>query len=91
MPVTEEMLNSIQPIVNNTKISLYPNPATDYFQISGLEDTALITISDLYCRVLLKTKISNEENISVSSLRKGVYIAKITTATATFERKLVKH
>ena len=91
MPASEEILNSIRPVVNNTKISLYPNPATDFFRISGLEDTALITISDMYCRVLLTTKISNDENIPVTSLRKGVYIAKITTSTATVERKLVKH
>lgn len=91
MPAFEEIINSILPVANSSKISLYPNPATDFFRISGLEDTALITISDLYCRVLLKAKISNDENISVSSLRKGVYIAKITTATATVERKLVKH
>lgn len=91
MPASEEIMNPILPVVNNVKISLYPNPVTDSFQISGLDDTALITISDLYCRVVLTTKISNDENISVSSLRKGVYIAKIITATTTVERKLVKH
>lgn len=91
MSVSEEIIKSILPVASNAKISLYPNPATDFFRIIGLEDTALITISDLYCRVLLTTKITSDENISVSSLRKGVYIAKITTSTTTVERKLVKH
>jgi len=71
-------------------ISLYPNPATDYFQVSGIEDTASIVISDLYCRVLIKKQIVGDENISVSSLRNGVYIAKITSASGIIERKLVK-
>jgi hypothetical protein len=71
-------------------ISLFPNPATDYFQISGIEDSAHVTISDLNCIPLLKKEITTDEKISVSTLRKGVYVAKITTPTYTIERKLVK-
>ena len=71
-------------------ISLYPNPTADFFQISGINDTAWITISDLCCRVLIKKQIIADENISISTLRNGVYIAKIVSATGTVERKLVK-
>ena len=74
----------------NASISLYPNPTTDYFQIIGVEDTVLLTISDLKCRVLLTKQIISSENISVITLPKGVYIAKIKTSTSTVEKKLVK-
>ena len=78
------------PTLSTCTLKLFPNPATDYFQISGLTDLALITISDFNCNILLKTQIINDENISVISLKKGVYIAKIVTAGCTVERKFVK-
>lgn len=81
--------NSISTISTCT-LKISPNPATDYFQISGLVDSALITISDFNCNILLKTQISNDESISVISLKKGVYIAKIVSGGCTVERKFVK-
>lgn len=75
---------------NIPKISLHPNPTSDYFQIKGVDDEALVTISDINCRVLLIKRIVGDENISIDTFRKGVYIAKITTDTCTIERKLVK-
>lgn len=71
-------------------IRLHPNPTTDYFQIMGLEDSALVTISDLHCRILLTKRILEDEKISVSVLPRGVFIAKISTAKFTVERKLEK-
>jgi len=71
-------------------ISLYPNPATEYFQIKGIEETALVTISDLNCRILYSTKITGNEKIPVSVLPKGVFIAKISTSGFTVEKKLIK-
>ena len=72
-------------------ISLYPNPATDYIQIKGIEETALVTISDLHCRILFSKKIVENEKISVNVLPKGVFIAKISTSGITVEKKLVKN
>lgn len=72
-------------------ISLYPNPATDYFQIKGIEETALLTISDLHCRILYSKKITEYEKIPVNVLPKGVFIAKISTPGFTIEKKLVRN
>jgi hypothetical protein len=79
-----------QPSTKKATISLYPNPTTDSFQISGIEETALLIISDLNCYVLLKKQITCDENIKISHLRNGVYIAKIVTPTGMVEKKLVK-
>ena len=79
-----------QPTINKASISLFPNPTADYFQISGIDDTALLTISDLNCFVLLKKQITNDENVQISHFRNGVYIAKIVTSSGIVERKLVK-
>jgi len=69
---------------------LYPNPTSDYFQITGIVETALVTISDLHCRVLLKKKINENEKISVDTLPKGVFIAKISTSNQIVEKKLTR-
>jgi len=79
------------PMIINASVSLYPNPTTDFFQVIGIEGTALIKISDLKCRVLITRQITGSENVSVSELPKGVYIAKIKTSTGTIEKKLVKN
>jgi len=86
----DEMKTPVENKVNNITIRLYPNPATDFFQLSGIEDTAVVTISDLHCRVLFTKQITGDEKISLSSLPKGVFIAKIRTSTLTVEKKLEK-
>jgi len=90
MTTLNEMMTSGSLTVKSPVIRLHPNPTADYFQITGLEDPALITISDLQCRVLLTKRIIENEKISVSILPRGVFIAKISTETFTVERKLVK-
>lgn len=90
MAASNEIKTSATITANRAVISLHPNPATDYFQITGIDDTAVITISDLHCRVLLTKRITENEKISVSALPKGVFIAKISTATLTVEKKLEK-
>ena len=90
MPNTDKMNSTILTTMKKAPIRLHMNHVTDSFQIIGLEDTASIIVSDLHCRVFLKMQISGEENISLSALRKGVYIAKITSGTCTVEKKLEK-
>jgi len=83
------MNNSVLTLIRNATINLYPNPTEEYFQIDGIEGSALLIISDLNCRVLLTKQIESNEHISVANLPKGVYIAKIISAIGTVEKKLV--
>jgi len=83
------MNTSTLPTLLNTTVSLFPNPAVDNIRFNGLEGTALIVISDLNCRVMIKQQITSDETVSVSLLRKGVYIAKIVTPSFTVEKKLI--
>ncbi len=78
------------PTLNHSKIKLYPNPTSDFFQVSGIEGAATIIISDLHCFVQLKVQIIGDESIPVKTLRNGIYIAKIITASGMVERKLTK-
>lgn len=54
---------------------IYPNPATKAFQVSGIEGTATIRLSDLSGRVLISKDVTDNEIVSVSSLPNGVYLA----------------
>jgi len=86
----DKMMTSGTLTAKTPVIRIHPNPATDYFQVTGLNDSALITISDLHCRVLLTKRIVENEKISLSILPRGVFIAKISTSTFTVKRKLEK-
>lgn len=72
-------------------IKLVQDDITDGFYFDGMEDTALLIVSDLRCKVLMKQTIANREFVSISSLRKGIYIARITTAGGMIAKKIVKN
>ena len=84
------MTYSKTPTAQKSTLRLHPNPVIDYFQISGLIDTAVLIISDLNCNTHLKRQVDAEELIGLETLKKGVYVARIITSTETIERKLVK-
>jgi hypothetical protein len=78
------------PTIKDASINLYPNPITESFQISGIVGTALMTMSDLNGKTILTKQVIGNENISVGTLPKGVYILKVITNEGTIERKVVK-
>jgi hypothetical protein len=71
-------------------VNIYPNPVTDGFQITGLSGTYTLTLTDLNGRTLFAKILIGNEYISVSSLPKGLYVAKITSSGGTIEKKLLK-
>jgi hypothetical protein len=71
-------------------LKIVPNPATDFFNISGLEEKATICIIDLNGRLLLKKQISDKETIPVHSLSPGLYFVKVITDAGTIKKKLIK-
>ena len=84
-----EMTTAV-PTFSNTKVNLYPNPMIESFQISGIEGTSTVSVYDLNGKTLFSKQVMAKENISVATLPKGIYIAKIITSDTTIERKIVK-
>jgi hypothetical protein len=82
------MNNTALQAITEEKVRMYPNPAGESFQISGFDGNAKLVISDFHCRVLFKQDIACDELISLKSIPRGVYIAKIITAKGTERRKL---
>ena len=84
-----EMTTAV-PTLLDTKVNLYPNPMTESFQINGVEGTSTVSVSDLNGKILFKKQVIGNENVSVGTLTKGMYIAKIITTEGTIERKIIK-
>jgi hypothetical protein len=61
-----------------SSVQIYPNPASGELVISSVPVGLEISISDMSGRVLLtETIISENQKINISSLKSGVYLAKV--------------
>jgi phosphodiesterase/alkaline phosphatase D-like protein len=76
--------------VKAEKVTLYPNPVKDAFQISGINGKAEITVLDVNGKTLFTKDVTSNESISANTLPQGVYIVRITTEGTTVEQKIVK-
>jgi len=71
--------------VSNTNISLYPNPAADYITITGFE--GIVNIYDLTGRLVLEQQTTGNGYLNVSSLKSGLYVAKVNDKSIKFIKK----
>jgi hypothetical protein len=80
------------PKVKQIQASVFPNPFTDHISISGINDKAEVTISNLLGRIVKEyNNISNNEPVSeLQNLNSGVYFVKITEGKNQFTTKLIK-
>ncbi|WP_264512224.1 T9SS type A sorting domain-containing protein [Flavobacterium sp. N1719] len=75
---------------SNAFATLYPNPSNGIVQIAS-EDTVSVEITDMTGKVVFKsTGMENGASMNLTSLQKGVYVAKMTNTTgATQSQKIV--
>jgi hypothetical protein len=90
MTSQNELSTVAKATTTGTALKLVQDTITDSFYIEGLEETAQLIVSDLHCSILIKQTITNRELVSISLLRKGIYIAKLITTRGIVEKKLVK-
>ena len=69
------------------RISIYPNPATSYFKISGEDQIKKLEIVDLNGRIL--KVINNKNEMNIEHLMKGIYVVRITTEKEISYQKLI--
>ena len=65
------------PIIPASVISIFPNPASDYFTVSGLTENTLVTVSNLTGQIVLQQVVSPSESVSVNHLPAGIYIVNV--------------
>lgn len=63
-PVKEDMADDI---------NIYPNPASDFIEISGLHENVLLQVRDVMGRLVGSHEIKNGDKIPVGSLPAGLY------------------
>lgn len=74
---------------NSESISIYPNPATDVLNVSGVEGVTSLVINDINGRTI-KT-VNDASSINVSDLNAGVYFINITTDNGNVTKKFMKN
>lgn len=66
-------LSSNNPNYITSNIVLYPNPATNFIHLDGVEDTIKVAIFDLNGKLIKEFNYTKNQEISVSGISKGVY------------------
>ena len=76
-----------------TAITVYPNPAKETINISGITaENAIVTINDLLGKVVLTTSLNkNQNSLDVSHLKTGLHFISLTLQDGTsFQKAFVK-
>lgn len=74
---------------NRNSISIFPNPSNGIITINS-ENTLNLTITDITGKVVFsKNNVTNNENINLSNLQTGIYLAKMVTETGVEETKKI--
>jgi hypothetical protein len=82
--------NTAVPVVTTSGWRIYPNPVTDMLYMNGLNDeTATVTVFDVSGKMVMSQQLTNNM-IDVSSLAKGIYILRVTTADSVHTNRFVK-
>jgi len=79
--------NVITDVKTSHKVSIYPNPTTDYIQVNSNDVKSLEVYSIMGAKV---ASVTGENILNVSNLATGNYIVRIATADGIFTEKLIK-
>jgi hypothetical protein len=77
-------------ISSTSKIALFPNPAQNEIQVTGMDEMAKVVIISLSGKNLISKTINGNEMISISQLPKGIYLVKVIMRNETYLLKFVK-
>jgi hypothetical protein len=78
-------------VIQPDRTDVYPNPADEYFNITGLPSNQDITISvtDLTGRRHLQEEVSRNQRISIHNLDQGIYFVQIRYGKDSVVKKMV--
>ncbi len=78
-------INKAQNVEN---VSIYPNPSTDFINISGVVGEFTMAVYDYSGRLILQGE--NQKNIELSRFRSGIYMIKIVSEKGVYTGKVVR-
>ncbi|MFZ5552233.1 MAG: T9SS type A sorting domain-containing protein, partial [Bacteroidota bacterium] len=79
--VQSVFLVSVEETENNSGFLIYPNPGNDILKIDGvLQGDEQISIFSLDGKLVKQEKLQNSQ-VSISDLKNGIYLVRITSGT----------
>ena len=73
----------------STSVLVYPNPASEYIVIKGLDSEAKAEIYSITGQLIKEVTFTNEITLSLSDVTTGVYLVKISNENSSITRKIV--
>ena len=73
VPTTTLNVNSL----DKPTLELYPNPSSNYINISGLQQVENFTVYSLSGHLILKGTVSASKSINIENLSNGMYVLKL--------------
>ncbi len=77
----------VETVMNEGKLSVYPNPATSVVRVKGVE-VANISVMNMAGAIVLRAEATNEVN--AEELPAGVYVMMVQTNENTFSTRFIK-
>ena len=75
--------------VENSLVTLFPNPASSVVTVAGLEGESIVTVVDLNGREVFKGHATGSLTLDVTGYAKGAYFVRVTGESTTAIRKLI--
>ena len=85
---TEAVLTNAEQISTSKNITLYPNPATSFLKITGIENQVKINIFTITGAMILTTEYEKNQQINFD-LAQGIYIVEIIDGNMKTSKKLI--
>lgn len=70
------------------KVAVYPNPASDYLMVSGLNGSSKVEIYTITGQLVQNQEFENDVRISLD-LPSGIYLVKVTNGSETTTKKII--
>ncbi len=89
----EEIIEGIDELSDNNRVSIYPTPFSDHLNIvfSDLDESSIAQLYTMSGKLVKSIKLEHEETIlNTSEIDSGVYIMLITNGQKRYSYKLVK-
>jgi len=73
----------------DSKILVFPNPASNYIDIKGIEQESDLQIFDVLGNSILKSKILSNRRIYLKDLSSGMYLVKISSNYTAYSQRII--
>ena len=78
-------------VINNSEITIYPNPTSDILNITSTETISEIEIVNIMGQVVYRNEVNDKNAVcDVNGLANGIYVIRIQVQGSEIQRKFIK-